>query len=110
MVAERALLVVGRRLAAVAGEAEFLGLSRGALLELVRSEGLAVRDERAVYEAVMGWVRHDVGSREVWLGEVLSVVRMGLLPLEYLVETVGADLCGRGGGSTAPRAGSGGAA
>jgi kelch-like protein 19 len=45
VVAERALLtlVVGRRLAAVAGKAEFLGLSREALLELVRSEGLAAR-------------------------------------------------------------------
>ena len=91
VVAERALLVVGRRLAAVAGEAEFLGLSREALLELVRSEGLAVRSERAVYEAVMGWVRHDVGSRKAWLGEVLGVVRMALLPVEYLVETVGVD-------------------
>ena len=91
VVAERALLVVGRRLAAVAGEAEFLGLSREALLELVRSEGLAVRSERAVYEAVMGWVRHDVGSRKAWLGEVLGVVRMALLPLKYLAGTVGAD-------------------
>ncbi len=57
VVAERALLVVGRQLAAVAGEAEFLGLSRREALldsELVRSEGLAVRSERAVYEAVMG--------------------------------------------------------
>ena len=91
VVAERALLVVGRRLAAVAGEAEFLGLSREALLELVRSEGLAVRSERAVYEAVMGWVRHDVGSRKAWLGEVLGVVRMALLPVEYLLETVWVD-------------------
>jgi hypothetical protein len=91
VVAERALLVVGRRLAAVAGEAEFLGLSREALLELVRSEGLAVRSERAVYEAVMGWVRHDVASRKAWLGEMLGAVRMGLLPLAYLVDTVAAD-------------------
>jgi N-acetylneuraminic acid mutarotase len=91
VVAERALLVVGRRLGAVAGEAQFLGLSREALLELVRSEGLAVRSERAVYEAVMGWVRHDVASRKAWLGEVLGAMRMALLPLEYLAGTVGAD-------------------
>jgi hypothetical protein len=91
VVAERALLVVGRRLEAVAGEAEFLGLSVEALLELVRSDGLAVRSERAVYEAVMGWVRHDVGTRKAWLGEMLGAVRMALLPPEYLAETVGAD-------------------
>ena len=65
LVAERALVVMGRRLASVAGEAEFLGLRREALLELVRSDGLAA----------MGWVRHDVGTRKVWLGE--SLVRCG---------------------------------
>ncbi len=68
----------------MAGEAEFLGLSREALLELVRSEGLAVRSERAVCEAVMAAVpRHDVGSQKAWLGEVLGAVRMAMLPLEY---------------------------
>ncbi len=39
----------------------------------------------------MGWVRHDVASRKALLGEVLGVVRMALLPVEYLAETVGAD-------------------
>ena len=39
----------------------------------------------------MGWVRHDVGTRKVWLGEILGAVRMALLPLAYLVDTVGAD-------------------
>ena len=74
LVAERALFVMGRRLASVAREAEFLGLRREALLELVRSDGLAAWSERAVYEAVMGW-------RKAWFGEMLGAVRMGLLPL-----------------------------
>ena len=39
----------------------------------------------------MGWVRHHVGSRKAWLGEVLGAVRMALLPSEYLAATVGAD-------------------
>jgi hypothetical protein len=69
----------------------FLGLAREALLELLRSEELSVRSEQAVYEAVMGWVRHDAESRKGWLGEVLGVVRMGLLPSAYLAETVGVD-------------------
>jgi hypothetical protein len=38
-----------------------------------------VRSGRAVYEAVMGWVRHDVASRKAWLGEVLGVVQMAML-------------------------------
>jgi hypothetical protein len=90
-VAERALSVVGRRLASVAREAEFLGLPREALLELVWSEGLGVRSEQVVYEAVMGWVRHDAASRKGWLGEVLGAVRMGLLSPAYLKDTVGVD-------------------
>ena len=77
--AERALLVVGRRMESVAREAEFLGLRREALLELVRSDGLAVRSEQVVYEAVIGWVRHDATARKAWLGEVLAV-RTALLP------------------------------
>ncbi len=32
-----------------------------------------------------------MGSRKAWLGEMLGGVRMALLPLEYLLETVGAD-------------------
>ncbi len=90
-VSERAMFVVGRRLASVAGEAEFLELSRESLLDLVRSDGLAARTERAVYEAVMAWVRHDAGSRSGSLGEVLSAVRMALLPPAYLARTVIAD-------------------
>jgi N-acetylneuraminic acid mutarotase len=90
-VAERAMSVMGQKLAIVAGEAEFLALPRMALLELVRSDWLAVQSERAVYEAVMGWMRHDVASRKVWLGDVLGAVRMSLLPLSYLACTVGAD-------------------
>ncbi len=86
-VAECALCMAARQLATVAGEAEFLGLRREALLELERSDGLAVRSERVVYEAVMGWVRHDVGSRKAWLGEVLDAVRMALHPPAYLVGT-----------------------
>ena len=94
-VTERAVSAVGRKLASVAGEAEFLGLPREALLDLVRSDGLAMRSERVVYEAVLGCVRHDAGSqargRKAWVGEMLGAVRMALLPLAYLAGTVSAD-------------------
>ena len=86
-----ALRAVGRNFVGVAAGPHFLGLAREALLELLRSEELSVRSEQAVYEAVMGWVRHDAASRKGWLGEVLGVVRMGLLPSAYLAETVGVD-------------------
>jgi hypothetical protein len=47
-------LVAERALASVAGEAAFVGPAWEPLVELVRSDEL--RSERAVYEAVLGWV------------------------------------------------------
>ena len=91
VVTERAMIVIGRRLASVAGEAQFLELPREAFLELARSDGLAAWREREVYEAAMGWVRHDAELRKGWLGEVLGAVRMALLPPAYLANTVRAD-------------------
>jgi hypothetical protein len=88
VVAEHAIFVVGRRLASLARDAEFLALPRDLLLDLLRSDNLAVRSERVVYEAAMGWVRHDAASRQELLGEVLSAVRMALLPPAYLTRTV----------------------
>jgi hypothetical protein len=75
----------------VAAGPHFLGLAREALLELLRSDRLVVRSEQAVYEAVMGWVRHDEGSRRESVGVVVSAVRMALLPPAYLARAVSAD-------------------
>ncbi len=95
MVAERALLslrlVVGRRLAAVAGEAEFLRLPRAVAGGAARAGavGGAGGAERAC--GVRGCDGVGAARCGVAVGEVLGVVRMALLPLEYLAETVGAD-------------------
>jgi N-acetylneuraminic acid mutarotase len=86
-----ALRAVGRNLVGVAAGPHFLGLAREALLELLRSDRLVVRSEQAVYEAVMGWVRHDEGARRESVGAVLSAVRMSLLPPAYLACAVSAD-------------------
>jgi hypothetical protein len=62
--------------ASVAAESELTSDSHsGPGLLLVHS---APTGERAVYEAVMGWVWHDVGQRKALLGEVLGAVRMAL--------------------------------
>ena len=86
-----ALRQVGRNFARVAAGPEFLALAREPLLELLRSDRLVVRSEQAVYEAVMGWVRHDEVSRCESVGAVLSAVRMALLPSAYLACTVSVD-------------------
>ena len=86
-----ALRMVGRNFVGVAAGPHFLGLAREPLLELLRSDRLVVRSEQVVYEAVMGWVRHDEGSRRESVGAVLSAVRMALLPPAYLACAVSAD-------------------
>ena len=86
-----ALRVVGRNFVGVTAGPHFLGLAREPLLELLRSDRLVVRSEQAVYEAVMGWVRHDEGVRRESVGTVLSAVRMALLPPAYLACAVSAD-------------------
>ncbi|XP_078279848.1 ectodermal-neural cortex 3 [Rhinoraja longicauda] len=70
---------------------DFLGLPKDKLLELVLSEDLEVEDETLVYEAVMGWVRHDLGRRLEYLPELLRCVRLALLPEAYLYHSVLAE-------------------
>ena len=88
---EMAWLAVARHLGDVARQEAFLALPQSQLVELVSGDSLAVHSEVVVYEAVMGWVRSDIATRTAALGEVLGAVRLGLLPLKYLVETVEPD-------------------
>ncbi|XP_069783832.1 ectoderm-neural cortex protein 1-like [Narcine bancroftii] len=67
---------------------DFLSLPKDKLLELVLSEELEVEDESLVYEAVLGWVKHDLRRRQVHLHELLRCVRLALLPESYLYESV----------------------
>uniref|UniRef100_A0A4W3H1D0 Ectodermal-neural cortex 3 n=1 Tax=Callorhinchus milii TaxID=7868 RepID=A0A4W3H1D0_CALMI len=70
--------------AALGHTEDFLRLPKDKLAQLMLSEELQVEDESLVYEAAMGWVKFDADRRREHLAELLSCVRLALLPESYL--------------------------
>ncbi|OQR75755.1 ring canal kelch-like [Tropilaelaps mercedesae] len=71
---------------------EFLTLTAAQVAQLIHSDKLSVQGEEQVYEAVMFWVRFAPPTRQRALGELMQHVRLPLLPQEFLVNRVEADL------------------
>ncbi|XP_061095898.1 kelch-like protein 30 isoform X2 [Conger conger] len=67
---------------------EFLLLEKERLVACLSDERLQTRDEHTRVEAALSWVRHHQASRLPHLTELLSLARLGLLPQEYLTETL----------------------
>ena len=88
---ERALEFFARHICEVAQSEGFLALESCKLIELTSDDSLCLRDERVVYDAVMDWVQHDLAARQALVCEVLSGVRLGLLPGPFLANEVGRD-------------------
>ncbi|XP_077517676.1 kelch-like protein 8 [Amblyomma americanum] len=63
---------------------EFLALGTQHMARLLAAADLNVESEAQVYEALMSWVRHDIGSRAADLPGLLSRVRLPLLPPGYV--------------------------
>eukprot|EP00062_Callorhinchus_milii_P013586 gi/632961837/ref/XP_007896981.1/ PREDICTED: ectoderm-neural cortex protein 1-like [Callorhinchus milii] len=74
--------------AALGHTEDFLRLPKDKLAQLMLSEELQVEDESLVYEAAMGWVKFDADRRREHLAELLSCVRLALLPESYLCDKV----------------------
>uniref|UniRef100_A0A8C2CD60 Ectodermal-neural cortex 3 n=1 Tax=Cyprinus carpio TaxID=7962 RepID=A0A8C2CD60_CYPCA len=58
---------------------DFLSLPKDKVQELVFSEELEVEDESIAYEAVIDWVRADIGRRHLDLPDLLRCVRLALM-------------------------------
>ncbi len=71
---------------------EFLLLPLSQLIEVCSSDELNVRSEEQVFQAIMNWVKYNVGDRRQHLPRVLQHVRLPLLSPKFLVGTVGNDL------------------
>ncbi|XP_067671133.1 kelch-like protein 3 [Haliotis asinina] len=67
---------------------EFLSLSENQVARLISSDRLTVTSEEQVFEAVMSWVQHDLGSRQGLVEQLLEHVRLPLMTQEYLVQRV----------------------
>ncbi|XP_037637995.1 kelch-like protein 10 [Sebastes umbrosus] len=66
----------------------FLRLSVQQLAGLLEEDELSVRQESAVFEAVLRWIDHAPGERQGHLATLLSKVRLLLMPGQYLIDTV----------------------
>lgn len=67
---------------------DFLKISVKMLETYLASDHLNVDEESQAYEAVMKWIKHDVENRREHLTQLMACVRLPLLSMSYLMETV----------------------
>ncbi|EDO49628.1 predicted protein [Nematostella vectensis] len=66
----------------------FLKLSPKHLAEIVSGDDLNVKAEEIVFEAILKWVEHDPEKRSEHIADLISQVRLPLLPTDYLINRV----------------------
>ncbi|XP_077301761.1 kelch-like protein 35 isoform X2 [Arctopsyche grandis] len=67
---------------------DFLNLPASNVIEILKWDDLFVLSEESVFNAVKLWVNHDDANRKNDLAQLLTSVRLSLLPLEFLVGEV----------------------
>ncbi|XP_061602122.1 kelch-like protein 10 [Cololabis saira] len=70
---------------------EFVQLSVEELTDLIEKDELNVRQESAVFEAILRWIGFAPEERRGHIATLLPSVRLLLMPIEYLVEIVSKD-------------------
>ncbi|XP_036596126.1 kelch-like protein 4 [Trichosurus vulpecula] len=65
---------------------EFLLLPANEIAKLLSSDDINVPDEEAILHALMIWVKHDFQNRQQYLGMLLSLIRLPLLPPQLLAD------------------------
>ncbi|XP_028283314.1 kelch-like protein 10 [Parambassis ranga] len=63
---------------------EFLQLSAQDVIDIISSDNLNVRQEAAVFEAIIRWITHEPQEREGYTDLLLSEVRLSMMPTEYI--------------------------
>ncbi|XP_028279824.1 kelch-like protein 10 [Parambassis ranga] len=63
---------------------EFLQLSAQDVSYIISSDKLNVRQEAAVFEAIIRWIAHEPQEREEYADLLLSKVRLSMMPKEYI--------------------------
>ncbi|XP_061184146.1 kelch-like protein 20 [Saccostrea echinata] len=71
---------------------EFMLLPVNQLVDIISSDELNVRSEEQVYNAVVNWVKFNIGERRTHLPIVVQHVRLPLMSPKFLVGTVGSEL------------------
>ncbi|XP_045474704.1 actin-binding protein IPP [Harmonia axyridis] len=68
----------------VSKEDEILQLNEDVLMKFISSEYLRIDSEQQVLEFSLRWINHDVSNRRNFIFEILSHIRLSLIPLEIL--------------------------
>ncbi|NXE56068.1 KLH30 protein, partial [Casuarius casuarius] len=76
---------------AVSHQEEFLQLSKERLAIYLSNDQLQVQEEQSLAEAVLRWVRYDVGPRSQFLPELLELAHLVSLPDQYLQNLLAAE-------------------
>ncbi|KAM4808568.1 kelch-like protein 8 [Rhinophrynus dorsalis] len=67
---------------------DFVSMSPQHLYKLLASGDLNIDSETQVYNAAIKWLHANPQHHEAWLDEILSQVRLPLLPVEFLMSVV----------------------
>lgn len=67
---------------------EFLHLGHQRIAKLLKCDHLNVTSEEQVYEAILAWIRYDVGERRQYVAELMANVRMAMMSKAYFVSHV----------------------
>uniref|UniRef100_A0A672J810 BACK domain-containing protein n=1 Tax=Salarias fasciatus TaxID=181472 RepID=A0A672J810_SALFA len=70
---------------------DFTCVSPQHLRTLLSSAELNIHSETQVYNAAVKWLRANPQHHEVWLDQIMSQVRLPLLPVDFLTGTVAKD-------------------
>lgn len=65
----------------VSKEDEILQLNEDVLMKFISSEYLRIDSEQQVLEFSLRWINHDVSNRRNFIFEILSHIRLSLIPL-----------------------------
>ncbi|XP_060857046.1 kelch-like protein 2 [Metopolophium dirhodum] len=72
----------------VVGSEDFLSLSSAQVIKLISSDKLKVSSEEKVFESVIRWVKHELGSRKCFLPHLLEYARLPLTSKNYIIDKV----------------------
>ena len=69
----------------------FVALESKELKHLLALENKNVESEKRVYQAVIGWINHDVTNREKYVEELLSLLNFSEMSLAFLSKVVATE-------------------
>eukprot|EP00102_Acyrthosiphon_pisum_P020921 XP_016658131.1 PREDICTED: kelch-like protein 2 isoform X2 [Acyrthosiphon pisum] len=81
-------LYIRQNFSKVADGDEFLSLSSKEVIKLISSDELRVPSEEKVYECVIRWVKHELGTRKCILPQLMEHVRLPLASKHYVLKKV----------------------